>query len=150
MRRITYPNIEGYLRITNRSREEDFYMLDIEIGILNFSGFQNEENILLDVTIAPGSFKKWDMRGNSTKAYLENGRHIRIENLTQTLYYGKPVVYQDKIKICNNEFSSSEKASVKKGELIVIFSFGGKRSPLKYSRYYIDVLKDTPDQNYMS
>ena len=150
MRRITYPNLEGYLKITDRKvTDRRSYVLDIEVGILNFSELQNEENVILGIFVVPGVFKGWQLRGNSDKLrFFEDGHHLRVENVLQTLHYGYPISYPESIEICNDQFVNDEELRVKYGEIFITLSFGGRYSPMKRSRYCINVLKDVTKQNY--
>ena len=49
MKRITYPNIEAYLKITGWEEANGHHMIDIEIVVCNFSELRNEENVSLSI-----------------------------------------------------------------------------------------------------
>ena len=85
MKRITYPNLEGYLKVTDFKRLREGNYLDIEIIVCNFSETQNEEDISLEISVGPASFSRIGREGvvkrMPGKTYSEN--RINIVNANQ-------------------------------------------------------------------
>ena len=141
MKRVTYPNIEGYLNIKKWSSKGDDHIIDIEVIICNFSELQNEENILVDLTVNPGVFQGWDSNTDFTKSYLEGGHRLRMTNFAEILHHGNPITYSERIVI------HYEKLYQHKSEINIQVLFGGKHSPLKFSQYLL-MIRDISTQNY--
>ena len=135
MRRVTYPNIEGYLKITDRKSEKIdgvySYILSIEIIIYNFSELQNEENVLLNVLVDPGTFHGWNESSNPTKSYRDEGHDLRIENFAGILHFGYPISAPEVIAVPRDELLGNKELSIMPNEIIVTLLFGGKHSPMK-------------------
>ena len=152
MRRVSYPNIEAYLKITNKEEVEgtsstSSFTLDIDIMICNFSEFQNEEDILLHVTVGPGVFYRWQQNRNPAKLYSQDGHNLRIENLVKTLHFGLHAVHSERIIVRKEELSGDEELS-NQHEMMIVILFGGKHSPVKFSEYIINVSKSVVNYDY--
>ena len=152
MRRITYPNIEAYLKITNkqinRTGETYSFILDIDMMICNFSEFQNEEDVLLDVTVGPGVFYRWESNTDPTKSYSQDGHRLRIENLIKTLHFGLHAVHSERIVVPEEKLSGTRELSIGPYEVMIMILFGGKSSPMKSSKYVVDVGRSVTNYNY--
>ncbi len=152
MRRITYPNIEAYLKITNKQMKStgktSSFILDIDIMICNFSEFQNEEDILLDATVGPGVFYGWQQNRNPTKLYSQDGHNLRIENLVKTLHFGLHAVHSERIIVRKEELSGDEELSINQHEMMIVILLGGKHSPVKFSKYIINVSKSVVNYDH--
>jgi hypothetical protein len=58
-RRISYPNIEGYIKVEKAglAQNPSRYYLQVSIFMFNFSQLQNEENVEIRLMTVPGKFQ---------------------------------------------------------------------------------------------
>ena len=154
MRRITYPNIEAYLKVTDSKLEKIHgvysYILGIEIIVCNFSELQNEENILLDVTVGPGTFREWNANSEPIEQYSQEEHRLRIVDFTKTLHFGLHAVRPETVIIPRDELSGNKELSIGTNEIMIVILFGGKYSPAKSSHYVIDVTRTVTNYDYNS
>lgn len=128
-KQIKYPNIEGYLKLTNISHDGNNFYLDIEIYLFNFSHLQNEEMPFFRLMSSKGIFAR-AMDANFSDMYSYGGHLLIFENKINFLHFGAPNMHQERI-----QFSPYEK------EVNFILMFGGKKSPLKTSQYTLNFSK---------
>lgn len=123
-RRITYPNIEAYIKfnsagvIQNPSR----YYVNLTIFLFNFSSLQNEEDIIYRLMVVPGKIQS---RMESSDPYNLTGE----ESL---LHFGTPImsnqiVFLSPQELTNNNF-----------QLHLVLTIAGKKSPAKSSDYTLN------------
>jgi len=67
-RRITFPNIEGYIKfnVANLHQPSAQYYIDLTVFLFNFSRLQNEENIIYRLMTTVGHFQS---QANSQQPY---------------------------------------------------------------------------------
>ncbi len=115
-KRVTYPNIEGFVRIENCYLSYQKFTLNIKTVIFNFSRFQNEENVTQDLVVSPGVFS---LNGSST---------FKV-NAFDVVHFGMPRETNLQITVPVNDLKS------KNSTVNLILAFGGKHSPAKVSIY---------------
>jgi len=124
-RRITFPNIEGYIKfnkfglLQNPSR----YYIDITILLFNFSRLQNEENVIYRLSTTIGFFV-------SQSQAQEPYNYTAIEPL---LHYGTPMMNNQRIMF------NPAQAQQRNFNAAVTLSIGGKKSPVKTSDYSLNL-----------
>ena len=141
MKRVTYPNIEGYLKIVKWFSQGDSHIIDIQVIICNFSELQNEENVLLDTTVGPGVFHNWSYK-QPYRRYIQNGHRLRDTDFAKIIHYGVPVICSERIIIDDDELWKCDQ------KINIIILFGGKYSPMKSSEYVLDISKGAPNLDY--
>jgi hypothetical protein len=123
-RRISYPNIEGYVKFEKAGliQNPSLYYLTISVYLFNFSQLQNEENITARLTTYPGKFQ-------SQQKSAEPHNHVhRIESL----HFGLVNHYTEVIILDPHEINNNG------NQVFLSLSFAGKFSPAKSSEYTID------------
>lgn len=127
-KKISYPNIEGYINFEKFGSVGDNCFIDISIMLFNFSELQNEENIVYRVTSPQAIFA--DSLEPDPMGYYELNGHQFVNNDIKILHYGSPERHQERLL-----FNWEELGEKHNNELEVFFFFGGKNSPLKLSEY---------------
>lgn len=89
-RKITYPNLEGYVRLQKiSSKEERHYIIneiEISLFIFNLSEIQNEHDVYLRLETSIGTFQ------NSLDYIVEDKYAKSVEFKPQsTLYFKSPI-----------------------------------------------------------
>jgi len=133
-RKITYPNIEAYIKIDKFSVSGNLYMLDISIIIFNFSELQNEENVTFRLMCEQGMFVRSE-NPDYQEMYGYDG-HMLIFKQIDILHFGAPNIHHERIAINPHILSTTFNSKIE-----LFLSFAGKKSPLKYSEYTIDATK---------
>ena len=133
-KKITYPNIEGYIRLDKIFHNYNDYYLNITIFIFNFSELQNEENVSFKLTCPQGIFTK-SQTPEYQKMYLD-GNQLIHKGLIDVLHFGAPYMHTEKLIFNPNKVLSEFENKVE-----LLLSFGGKKSPLKSSKYELDFSK---------
>ena len=128
-KQIKYPNIEGYIKPTLIFYDGTNVFLDIEIFILNFSQFQNEEKVFIRLMSPQGVFTRSTSQGYD-ELYYNRGHYLNIKDLAEILHFGAPHIHRERI-----QYSPYER------EAELILMFGGKTSQLKTSKYKLDITK---------
>lgn len=132
-RRISYPNIKGYLKFNKASIvknplqyiEKFYYQIDLEIILFNFSELQNEENIIYRLTTFPGKFI-------SKTGTSDPGFYTGKEEL---LHFGTNMVNNQTILFTEEEMSKNDY------KVTILFTHGGRKSPAKVSEYHLNFNK---------
>ncbi|RDB06089.1 AlbA family DNA-binding domain-containing protein [Runella aurantiaca] len=128
IRRITFPNLEGYLRIDglhlNSYDTSNGVIMDFTFVIYNWTRLQNEYDIYCKVVTDAEVNTQF-----SEPNKLRKGHEIIWKNAAPILYYHNPLIIRDKVFFKTQELQMHDF----KGFIIVFF--GGKQSPLKYSKY---------------
>lgn len=132
-KKITYPNIEGYINLEKfGSYDHKRSYLDISIIIINFSELQNEYDVSYRVlcpqaqfegSLKPSLSPNYQMQGHE---FINNG-HIKI------LHFGSPDKLSQKLV-----FDLEEIQEKNQSEIDIVLIFGGKNSPLKFSEYKLN------------
>lgn len=151
-KRISYPNIEGYLKfgqitsaeipqnnVTNRT----IYRMNVTVMIWNFSSLQNEENLYFTLHSDVALVEDYRIKSVQQKIYPPNGKGISIPDAISVLSLGMPYVFSETFNI------DPHKANEKRNIITFTLLFGGKKSPSKISKYKIDTTRfpQNPDTN---
>nr|WP_294898575.1 ATP-binding protein [uncultured Pedobacter sp.] len=124
-RKISYPNIEGYIKfnsaylIQNPSR----YIIDFTVFLFNFSKMQNEKNVIYRLLVVPGLLN----------SQAEKKQPFSLDGKEDLLHFGTPMMKNDKIiltvdELTKNDFSVS-----------IVLTIGGEKSPVKASNYKLNL-----------
>jgi hypothetical protein len=146
-KKISFPHLEGFIKLIKISQNKGQYYLDIEIYIFNFSHFQNEENVAFRLMCPQGIFAKSQEYLNP-KMYNNKGHQLVHKDLIDVLYFGAPICHSEKLIFNPNELLNKHH-----NKAVFLLTFGGKSSPLKSSVYELDFSRidwDKPDNpNYL-
>lgn len=132
-KKISYPNLEGYIKLENISHDGSRYYLDIAIFIFNFSELQNEENVSYSLTCSNGIFAG-SQNPRYQHMYTLGGHQLIHSGLINTLHFGSPDRNTEKIIINPADIRANSE-----NKIILLLTFGGKKSPLKASNYKLDL-----------
>lgn len=130
-KKISYPNIEGFIKLNRISNDGRNYFLNITIYIFNFSDLQNEENVSYRLMCVEGIFA--DSKINSDMYQFE-GHQLVHTDLIKVLHFGAPDMNNETIIINPSLLRSNYNNKVQ-----LLLTFGGKKSPLKSSQYTLDL-----------
>ena len=135
VKEIRYPNLEGYLKITNYIVTNTDHQLTLQFILFNFSGLQNEERVSLQVVANKGRFiePSKDKMGVKYISY-HNGCMISLSD--HVLRFGQPITVSQQFSIDHNKLYDHGKLI---SPLDIQLIFGGKSSPSKLSSYSINL-----------
>jgi hypothetical protein len=142
-KRITFPRLEGFMEIISFTSEpihQGAYMkllFTANFHLFNLSELQNEHDISCKVFLGGANFL-YSNSGFSGKKYLSKA-HVELLETPKTLYFGEPYNFSEDITL-------TYLVSKKEVDMQIIFSFGGKTSPLKTCNYTI--LFNSQSQTY--
>lgn len=139
-RKISFPKLEGYLKIDSLQHEEQRYVLRLTTMIFNKSKLQNEYEIYYRVLVTVGKFAHYGEYHGNDRIYTLEGHELRVPNAKSTLYYNEALSNTEVIIFNLNDLIKSE------FKCDVMFYFGGKQSPLMVSRYKL-LLKELNPEN---
>lgn len=131
-RKISYPNLQGYIKLENLTHDGTYYYLDVSIFIFNVSELQNEEDVSFRLVCDHGIFTNAGVPDRQ-HMYSMNGHQLVHKGLINVLHFGQPNFHSERIIINPNELMKSNY------RLGLFLTFGGKKSPLKISEYIIDL-----------
>lgn len=131
-KKISYPNLQGYIKLENLTHNGTYYFLDISIFIFNISELQNEEDVSFRLVCDYGVFANAGVPDRQ-HTYSMNGHQLVHKDLINVLHFGQPNLHSERIIINPNELM---KNSYRLG---LFLTFGGKKSPLKISEYTINL-----------
>ena len=132
-KKISYPNIEGYINLDKYGvLQSGLRFLDITIIMFNFSELENEYDLTYRLMCGQAIFAG-SQDPNLSKYYTMDGHMYIHKDLTQILHYGAPDRNSQRLIF---DFEDLEDNHNLKMDLIL--SFGGKKSPLKFSTYKLD------------
>ncbi|GGF23381.1 AlbA family DNA-binding domain-containing protein [Hymenobacter cavernae] len=137
-KKVTYPRLEAYIIPEDMDTIEKGCYLELEFFFFNFSPFINEEGFYYKIQILGGVFADYNPHQVVHPKYTLQGSQYTYRNEGKILYNGEPISIDKKIN-----FTSSQRHVLKDkntGEILVFF--GGKTSPIKVSRYKIDLSGD--------
>ncbi|SDF93833.1 Putative DNA-binding domain-containing protein [Pedobacter terrae] len=122
-RRISYPNIEGYVKIDRAGllTGQSLYYMDITCFMFNFTQMQNEEDITVRLMTDPGYF-------DDTSEFTNNSKNYEISKL----HFG--LVNTHRARILFDPYQLDAKGK----KIRFIMTYTGKHSPAKSSIYTID------------
>jgi len=126
MRRVTFPNIGAYLKITALQTANPDLQLLAEVLVINHSPLQNERDVTIYLSTSQGQFGGQTFGAVSNRKYLNGNAELRLENQIATLHYG--VIHSEVVEI-------RMPISAKGSTLVIVVSVGGRYSPVKGSSY---------------
>lgn len=135
-KRVAVPNLEGYLGFkTSCHLAQGVYrfVISVKIQIFNFSSAQNEEDIYfkLSNTSASSTMQNWNRASGPRVVSGEQGRVVAQDDLAPILVNGNPVKTELSFEILKSDLPNSDEP------VIFMLSFGGKKSPPKFSKYIL-------------
>ncbi|MCA0382266.1 MAG: ATP-binding protein [Bacteroidetes bacterium] len=131
-KKVTFPQIEGYLKIDNIQYDHSIFILEVGIVLFNFTPLQNEETVVFKLLCSQGVFEaSQDL--NILNRYTEDGHQYVSDDDIKILHYGEPYYHSERIIL--NKKDLIEKYN---NEVDLLLSFGGKNSPIKTSDYTLD------------
>lgn len=124
-KRISYPNIEGYLKVIRAGLKQNPSRYYVEIGVFlfNFSQLQNEEMVMARITSIPGRFR--DYSGAAE-------RHEVVRQIGM-LHFGLVHNHTELITVDPEEINNNNM------RLHLVLTYSGKHSPAKSSDYTLDL-----------
>lgn len=140
-KQIKYPNIEGFIKPKKISHNGTNLFLDIEIYLFNFTQLQNEEKAFFRLMCPQGIFTR-SLNPGHDEMFGYDGHLLIFKNFIDVLHFGAPNLHSERI-----QFNAHSR------EIDLILMFGGKKSPLKTSKYKLDLSRmdlNNPDNpNYL-
>ena len=103
----------------------------LEATVENLSRFQNEENIALAIVGTEGTKIVMSKSGFENRL-IDNDRMVHIHNATPILHYSLPLVFTFVVEVDLNKVGNLS-------GITLYLQFGGKYSPMKYSRYFVSL-----------
>ena len=132
-RRISYPNLEGYIKLDQISNDGHNYYLDITIFLFNFSQLQNEENVSFRLMCPEGIFSRYNDPQHQ-HMYIYNGHQLIFKDFIDVLHFGTPNMHNERLI-----FDPHDLVNNHNNEIRLLLSFGGKKSPVKTSEYKLNL-----------
>ncbi|WP_420580196.1 helix-turn-helix domain-containing protein [Reichenbachiella sp.] len=132
-KKITFPNLEGYIKIDQIQVVPNGYAVNISIWVFNFSALQNERNLLINIISDCGQFRRYGQPGVIQTNYKMDGHQLLLKNAQGTgdvLHFGAPFHLNEQLLFTTASLMDNENQG------ILVFTFGGRKSPLKASEYY--------------
>lgn len=131
-RKISYPDLRGYLKLTNISHDGHNHYLDIAIYIFNVSELQNEEDVSFRLMCDNGIFV--NSRNPALRhMYGFEGHQLIYKGLINVLHFGAPNEHIERIALDAAQLPRFG------SKLNLYLNFGGRKSPLKSSDYVLDL-----------
>ena len=146
-RKVTFPKLEGYIRIDNVKTDGTQYILQLSYFIFNKSKLQNEHDIYSRLFVSIGKFANYGNSNSTYRFYRLEGHELTIPNAKATLYYNEPIYETEMILFSPNELTQSN------FECDILLHFGGKQSPLMVSKYKLslrNIYTDKPNSLMIS
>lgn len=132
-RKVTFPKLEGYIRIDDIRINGSQFVLTLTYFIFNKSKLQNEHNIYSRLMINRGTFANYENSNSPYRFYRLAGKEMAIPEAKTTLYYNEPICETETILFTPNELTQSN------FECDIMFHFGGRQSPLMVSKYKLSL-----------
>lgn len=132
-KKITFPNIEGYISLDEISHNGNLFYLDLTVYIFNFTPLQNEENISYRLMCPQGVFTHSRVPPLA-HMYLYNGHQFVSKDEINVLHFGTPSHRSMRL-----EFDPNQVLANFQNQIDLLLSFGGRHSPAKTSRYKINL-----------
>jgi hypothetical protein len=140
-KRVRYPNLEAYLKLTGLSFSAGGYKIDFNLFFFNWSPLQNEEQLSFRVIPEHGTFHDWS-HPTRQRRYRNKGKEFFKEVAKDIFHFGEPVSVSDSIVF------DKQGINLNGGKASVVVTFGGRYSPRKTSEYLLDfeeAVFDEPD-----
>lgn len=139
-RKVTFPNLEGYLAINAYEDHGNYFRLQISAVFLNLSALQNEHEFHYEIRLSGGVFMGHGPYPNLDYVYGSDGKDVKSHKNKPTLFFNDPVIVLKNIDFDKNEIKLANYNSD------IILLFGGKKAPLKMSVYKL-ALNYPPPEN---
>jgi hypothetical protein len=131
-KKITYPKLEGYIKIESFKQVTNQYTLSFTYWIFNKSKLQNEHDVYIRIFVSAGSINGWNRPSTSNNIiYASSGHELIYHNAKSTLYCNEPITDTLVVNI-NPEFLKKLDHKCQ-----ILLNFGGKLSPLRVSEYVL-------------
>lgn len=128
-KKITFPNVEGYISLDEISHIGDTFYIDLTIYIFNFTPLQNEENVSYRLMCPQGVFA-YSRVPQLAHMYLYEGHQFVSKDEISVLHFGAPSHRSFRL-----EFKQDQLLTNFQNQVDLILSFGGRHSPAKTSIY---------------
>lgn len=133
-KKISYPNLGGYLKFENLQLNKDTiflsFFLSFIVIIFNHTPFQNEENVSIRVTSFDGKFVNYlNQKPNVKEEYHYDGFQAFYPDFIKISYYGMPTQHRFKVKL------DVDRIRKNKNHFSFLLHFGEKKAPIKVSEY---------------
>jgi len=132
-RKVTFPRLQGYIKINSIKSNGDGCVVNISNIIFNMSKLQNEEDIYYRVIVTIGKFTKLGGGHGGNMIYTSEGHELTNFNAKETLYYNEPLTNSEDVVFNNQELMENNY------KCEIFFYFGGKKSPLMTSKYELNL-----------
>lgn len=133
-RKITYPNIEAFIKFTTLQLLHHESELKFEIYFFNFSPLQNVELLSFRILCDLGVFV--EALGDDPKCYRMDMHEYTRTPFRDIVHYGEFITDTASIKISNQLLHQN-------ADITFILSFGAKNCPAKKSEYVINLANIT-------
>jgi hypothetical protein len=146
-RKVTFPKLEGYIKIDSIRSNGKQLILQISNMIFNKSKLQNEDEIYYRVLVTVGKFAQYGIYDGNDRIYTMEGHELRVYNAKATLYYNEPLTNSEYVLF--DPFELTEENN----ECQIFLYFGGKKSPLMISQYKLamgNMNATRPNSNFIS
>lgn len=138
-RKVTFPKLEGYIKIDSVKTEGNKCILQLSYFIYNKSKLQNEHEIYSRLFVSTGKFANYGVGNSNYRFYTLEGHELSIPNAKSTLYYNEPIFETETILFSPNELNQAN------FECDVLLHFAGKQSPLMVSKYKLSLKNLYPE-----
>lgn len=130
-RKITYPNLEAYIKLNSCTIQGSFLKLRLSIFIFNFSELQNEEDVSFRLMCPQGIFVR-SQEPQFQEMYDYDGHQLIFKDI-DILHFGAPNAHHEEIAINRTQLTTIHNNKVE-----LFLSVGGRKSPLKFCDYTLD------------
>lgn len=132
-KKIKYPNIEAFLKITKAEVYQNKYKINFDVYFFNWSPLQNEEKLSFRV-VTDGVFGRFQYPQFSHLYALEGHEYFK-ENTKDIFFFGEPILESEVIMF------DPQKLAIEGYKARLGVTFGGRFSPRKSSEYILDLSK---------
>ncbi|MES2620744.1 MAG: ATP-binding protein [Bacteroidota bacterium] len=133
-KKISFPNIEGYLKIEAHSVIHDKFNLTTQCFFFNQSKFQNDYTLSCNLKCPEGIFSGWPTQVPTEGiTFGYSGHEIRRYNIKDVFHSAEPVSVYDTIVF------NYDKLHQANFEVSILLSFGAKLSPIKFCFYKLKI-----------
>lgn len=134
-RKVSFPKLEGYIKVDHFEPDgrNNRFLLQLTIMLFNKSKLQNEHDLYYRVIVTCGTFAMHELNSDRDKIYGMDGHELRVPNAKSTIYYNEPITNSEVIFVTPRDLTKAN------SECIVMLYFGGRQSPLKISKYKLNL-----------
>ena len=128
-KKITYPKLNGYIKLDNLSNHNGLFYLRFTGIIFNLSRLQNEHKGYFRVLVTNNVVFRNSQGGGVTPQYFMGGSELRSVDSVPPIYYNQPYRFTDILQI------NPQNLQQQNSEFEIWFYFAGGNSPLRLSKY---------------